>query len=765
MAEDLISQLVDPSAQKQLDDIALELTAILGQMVQINKMGIDFAGKASGASNLKDLTKEMLNLEAAAAKVEQQQSKAALSALKLQQAQEKIATAANAEANALAKEVDAYTALSKQYNEAARTAQNLAASNQGGTQAFRDAAKEAKSLNDRLKEIDASVGRHTRNVGNYASGWNAVQNSTNQIVRELPSLSNGFNQFFLAISNNIGPMQDALIGARKKNEELAASGKASVAVWQQVAGALLSWNTALTLGITILAAYGKDIIEFVFQTKKAAEATDQFADSVQHLNDGLSESQSIVDRTTRIRVAQADALGKSESEVFDIQKKGLQDQIKAQDQAVKDQLDNIGYLQDAQTKLRGGIKLTGLTEESITKDLADAQKNLGKLMEDRANAQAQLEINNFNKIAAARKAAEREAAKKPQKETGPIYLSPTDEDIKALDNWNKELEMLENLAKNITDTKLDQFAKELTNASSDTAAADLNLTLLNNKKKKKDTEDTAQHEKDLWQEVYAEEEQLAKDATQTFFDLQNQRLQRQINDQETQKRLITERLALELNAIDLSMESEQMKNKQKADLNAQALAEEQSADAKIRALKRKQAINDRMAAIAAVIENTAIAVSKVWGETGLAGAILQALPIAMGALQIVNIMSAPLPSYFKGTKSSGEGPAIVGELGSEMMIGSDGRIGFTPDHATIQYLKAGTQIIPADQTLEIAKAFAANDGYDSRMINDTRLLEATVEGNKALLESNRELIRTLRNKQFKSQDINFDLYVRSKTGR
>ena len=59
---------------------------------------------------------------------------------------------------------------------------------------------QANSLNNKLKEIDAQFGNYQRNVGNYASSWNGLNVQTQQLLRELPSLTMSFNQFFLAIS-------------------------------------------------------------------------------------------------------------------------------------------------------------------------------------------------------------------------------------------------------------------------------------------------------------------------------------------------------------------------------------------------------------------------------------------------------------------------------------------------------------------------------------------------------------------------------------
>ena len=47
----------------------------------------------------------------------------------------------------------------------------------------------------KIKQLDATIGNHQRNVGNYASGWNGLNMSVQQIVRELPSAAMGLNMF------------------------------------------------------------------------------------------------------------------------------------------------------------------------------------------------------------------------------------------------------------------------------------------------------------------------------------------------------------------------------------------------------------------------------------------------------------------------------------------------------------------------------------------------------------------------------------------
>lgn len=139
----------------------------------------------------------------------------------------------------------------------------------------------------KIKQLDASIGNHQRNVGNYASGWNGLNMSIQQVGRELPSLAMGWNTFFLAISNNLPILSDELARARKEYNELKAAGQQATPVWKQVVSSLLSWQTALTVGITLLTLYGKEIANWVSGLFKAQKQLDLGKESVKAFNDAM----------------------------------------------------------------------------------------------------------------------------------------------------------------------------------------------------------------------------------------------------------------------------------------------------------------------------------------------------------------------------------------------------------------------------------------------------------------------------------------------
>ena len=140
----------------------------------------------------------------------------------------------------------------------------------------------------KIKQLDATIGNHQRNVGNYASGWNGLGMSIQQIGRELPSLAMGWNTFFLAISNNLPILTDEIKRAKDEYNRLKEAGQQATPVWKQVVSSLLSWQTALTVGITLLTLYGKDIIEWVGNLFKAKDGTKELEEAMKRLNTAIS---------------------------------------------------------------------------------------------------------------------------------------------------------------------------------------------------------------------------------------------------------------------------------------------------------------------------------------------------------------------------------------------------------------------------------------------------------------------------------------------
>lgn len=128
-----------------------------------------------------------------------------------------------------------------------------------------------------VSRLEALMGRHQRNVGNYAGSFGMLQMSVQQVARELPSLAINLNTFFLAISNNLPMLADQIKIARDEYKALKQEGQAAVPVWKQIGKSLFSWQMILVGAVTALSLYGKEIADWVKNIGKSRDELEKEA--------------------------------------------------------------------------------------------------------------------------------------------------------------------------------------------------------------------------------------------------------------------------------------------------------------------------------------------------------------------------------------------------------------------------------------------------------------------------------------------------------
>ncbi len=165
---------------------------------------------------------------------------------------------------------------------------NMSAADREGAQG-QTMLKNIESLDTKIKELDASMGVHTRNVGNYASGFNMLGFQIQQVARELPSLAYGPQIFFPAISNNLPMLADEIARAKKSVDELKKAGQTFTPVWKQIASSIFSWQTLLVAGVTVLTLYGKEITNWVASLFKGKTTIDASAAALERFNSAMAQ--------------------------------------------------------------------------------------------------------------------------------------------------------------------------------------------------------------------------------------------------------------------------------------------------------------------------------------------------------------------------------------------------------------------------------------------------------------------------------------------
>ncbi|MFM2203797.1 MAG: hypothetical protein RLZZ605_761 [Bacteroidota bacterium] len=158
-----------------------------------------------------------------------------------------------------------------------------------GSQAFKNIGNEIAIVEGKVNSALTSIGQ---SAGRSKTGFNGLNNSINQLTRELPAFGLSANIGFLAISNNLPILFDEINKVRSANKALAAEGLVTTSVFKSLSAALFSWQTALSVGVTLLTVYGGKIIDLLSNLGKVEEGFNAAKEQLKGLDD-VFKSQSL----------------------------------------------------------------------------------------------------------------------------------------------------------------------------------------------------------------------------------------------------------------------------------------------------------------------------------------------------------------------------------------------------------------------------------------------------------------------------------------
>lgn len=109
----------------------------------------------------------------------------------------------------------------------------------------------------------------------------------NSLANIVKGFRSGTSFGLTALQNNIPLVAKEIEILNKKNQELNASGKESVNVFQQLVKGMFSWSSVVSIGTTILLVYGKQILQWASALYKGKQAIDAVKLSQDALNDAF----------------------------------------------------------------------------------------------------------------------------------------------------------------------------------------------------------------------------------------------------------------------------------------------------------------------------------------------------------------------------------------------------------------------------------------------------------------------------------------------
>jgi len=143
-----------------------------------------------------------------------------------------------------------------------------------------DNEKAISDVNERLKEQGTIVGANNQKIFDYNKALKDItEDFSKSSLEGLDTLKNKIPQLLSEIDR-----------LKEKNDGLTKSGEATIPVWQQVAKGLFSWGTALSVGATLLAVYGKEIAQWVVNLLKGGDAINVAKERIKSLNAALESN-------------------------------------------------------------------------------------------------------------------------------------------------------------------------------------------------------------------------------------------------------------------------------------------------------------------------------------------------------------------------------------------------------------------------------------------------------------------------------------------
>lgn len=189
------------------------------------------------------------------------------------------------EATSVNETVGAYERLNAEYRIAQKELLDLAASGTTSGEAFEQAKTRASTL-------EASLNNLHRTTGQYGKGANNAYYNTfqlTQVMRELPNFAIDARVGFMSLSNNIPMLVDGFKNLANSVDE---TGKklGNTKALKIFASSLLSFNTIMIAGITLMTLFGDDLVDMMFKTESANKVQDDFNKSLKEGNSQYNES-------------------------------------------------------------------------------------------------------------------------------------------------------------------------------------------------------------------------------------------------------------------------------------------------------------------------------------------------------------------------------------------------------------------------------------------------------------------------------------------
>jgi hypothetical protein len=607
--------------------------------------------------------------------------------------------------------------------------------------------------NKSLKDLDSGLGNMQRNVGNYGSALSKVWGGIRQIAYILPGLGIAgiFNLAFEAISPLLEKMEIFNNKANQMKEtmsKLAKDAYENVSKEIVISQQLYTQATDVNLTYTqrkqavdelqkLYPSYLGNIKDEVIMAGKAKDAYNDLTKALVNkaIFQGLqSQAQEIgkplapllieLDRVNeKIDAMKASSKGGSINGYSVIGNQSTEDvgklkELEAEAESLRNKIKPLQQEMQNLFKVAGKYSSPLTTTTTPTPTTPTATKPVNRI--DDIKKQMDDEIA----VAKVKASEEYKTENELRQDILEIYKKYATEKLVAVKNLNKDEEhsskqLKEQILKDtqsIVEKQTAEINKQIKNDIDQHNRA-LKLKIKNNSERVKDEEkasaDIIKANKDKNDKILADEKAAAekkKAYLEAYLEIYQAALDiiGSISDGLTAKemqRLDAKDKALkfyydnELRFIENSGFSNEQKEKKKAKLAAETEAKQKQIDKERVTALRKQAALNKALSIVSIIAKTAEGIMSAL-LIPFYGEIKAAAIAATGAAELAAVIATPLPQYAKGRKGGKAEHAIVGEIGQEAIVTTDGKVTLTPSTPSLAYIPQGADVIPHNELIK-----------------------------------------------------------------
>ena len=237
-----------------------------------------------------------------------------------------------------------------------------------------------------------------------------------------------------------------------------------------------------------------------------------------------------------------------------------------------------------------------------------------------------------------------------------------------------------------------------------------------------------ENEEQYLQEFYDRTVELANQAANAIIEANNRKYEEENRRLDEQSRKIEANYTEQSRLINATVKDETERYNQQQKLLAQTEAQQATIEDRKREVARRQAQAQKAASIAAIIQNTAVAITKAIAQFTVGAAPIVALIAASGAVQLAAAANTPIPAYKEGTTYHKGGKFIAGDGGEKELIIAPNKKPYWSNSISTLYDEAeGTKVIPksamqyamANTTSNVGNLSAAYDARNSAIIAET----------------------------------------------